>query len=79
MNVTMYYRTGLLLAAGLLVGGTVGWLAKPVPSVTASPSEHRSAAGPGGIALPSEARKNNPIETTTVALTKLARDVEVVG
>lgn len=79
MNVTTYYRTGLLLVAGLVAGGAVGWLVKPAPPASAPPAEQHGAAAPGGIALPTEARKNNPIETMAVALTKLARDVEVVG
>lgn len=79
MNVTTYYRVGLVLVVGLLAGGAVGWLVKPTPTVAAQSAARDGAQSAGAIALPSEARKNNPIETSTVALTKLARDVEVVG
>lgn len=78
LNVSSYYRVGLGLIAALVLGGLLGWVLKPSPAAPPPPAA-RESAPPGSIALPAEAKRNNPIDTTLVQPTKLARDVEVVG
>lgn len=78
LNVSRYYRVGLGLIAALVLGGLLGWVLKPAPAAPL-PAPLRETAPPGAIALPTEAKRNNPIDTTLVQPTKLARDVEVVG
>lgn len=78
LNISGYHRVGLGLVAALLLGGLVGWVLKPAPAAPPL-AVPREAGAPGTIALPTEAKRNNPIDTTLVQPTRLARDVEVVG